>query len=248
MRYTFSIKVLLHFIFKNKQFLPQNKKKFDIMKMEDFTGPLLIIPEEHNFALKFKDDHLPDDHAKLVKNYKADLNLPTSPILPENHCSKKLLQLMTREDEVIWDLIETLKTKRPVGIFGSYMKNSSKDHHIKDGLLFLDNKLVVPATIRGIFSTMLHETHPGHFGMKSLPEYIWWTHFYREIYHQGKSCSQCRKAGKNLKILLGTENITKQPTLTFANEEKNLDFARPLDAFWGTQKYILLCFEQFTKF
>ena len=54
--------------------------------MEDITGPLLIIPEEH-IALKFKDDHLPDDHTRLVKGYKADLKLPTSPILPENHCS-----------------------------------------------------------------------------------------------------------------------------------------------------------------
>ena len=95
--------------------------------MEDITGPLLIIPEEHNIALKVKDDHLPDDHASLVKSYKADLNLPTSPIFPENHWSKKLLQLMTREDKVIWDLIETIKTKWPMGIHGTYMRNFSKD-------------------------------------------------------------------------------------------------------------------------
>ena len=77
---------------------------------------------------------------------------------------------MTREDKVIWDLIETLKTKRPAGLIESYMKNSSKYHHVKDYLLFLDNKLVVPATIRGIFSTIIHETHPGHFGMTSLAD------------------------------------------------------------------------------
>ena len=39
MSITFSVNDLLHFIFKNKQFLPQNKKKFDIMKAEDITGP-----------------------------------------------------------------------------------------------------------------------------------------------------------------------------------------------------------------
>ena len=69
--------------------------------MEEIIGPLLLISEEHNITLKFKDDHLPDDHANLVKSYKLDLNLPMSPILPENHCSRKLLQLMTREDKVI---------------------------------------------------------------------------------------------------------------------------------------------------
>ena len=74
-------------------------------KMEDITGPLLIIPEEHNIALRFKDDYLPDDHANLVKSCKAALNLPTPPIFPKDHCSKKLLQLITREHKVIWDLI-----------------------------------------------------------------------------------------------------------------------------------------------
>ena len=59
--------------------------------------------------------------------------------------------------------------------------------------------------------------------MKSLAEYMWWPHIYREIYHHGRTCSQCLKAGKNLKVLQGTKNISKLPTLTFANEEINLD-------------------------
>ena len=136
--------------------------------MEDFSGLLLIIPEEANIALKSKDDHLPDDHAKLVKSYKADLILLLSPIIPDNHCSKKLLQLLTGDDKVFWDLLETIKTKRPMSIHGLYMKKFARDLHVKDDLLFLDNKLVVPATIAGTFSAMLHETHPGHFEMKSL--------------------------------------------------------------------------------
>ena len=135
-----------------------------------------------------------------------------------------------------------------MGIHGSNIKNVAKDLHVKDDLLILDNKLVVPATIRGTFSEMLHGTHPGQFGMKSLAEYVWWPHIYREIYNHGKSCSQCLEAGKNLNVLLGTDNITKLPSLTCANEETNLVFAGSLDAVWGTQKYILLCIDGFTKF
>ena len=171
-----------------------------------------------------------------------------SPIIPENHCSEKLLQLMTRDDKGIWDLIEIIEKKRSMGIHVSYMKIFAKNLHVRNDQLFLDNKLVVPATIRGTFSAMLHETHPGQFGMKSLAEYIWWPHIYREIYHHGKSLSQCLKASENLKVLLGTDNITKLPTLTCAKDEINPDFSGPLDAFWGTQNYILLCIERFTKF
>ena len=120
------------------------------------------------------------------------------------------------------------------------MKNYAKDLHVKDELLFLDNKLVVPATIRGNFNSMLHETYPGQFGMKSLAKYLWWPHIHRQIYHHGRTCSQCLKAGKNIEVLLGTHNISKLTTLTFANEEINLDLAGSLDAFWGNNKYILL--------
>ena len=116
--------------------------------MDKVNEPLLIIPEEHIIARKFRDDRLSPDHADLVRRYNADLNLPNSPIRPENHCSKKLLQIMTRENKVLWDLIETIKTNRPMGIHGTYMKIYAKDLHKKDNLLFLDNKLVVPATIR----------------------------------------------------------------------------------------------------
>ena len=168
---TFSDKVLLHFLLLNRHLIPPNKKKQEL-PMDKVNDPLLIIPEAHNIALKFRDDRLPPDHADLLRRYKADLNLPNSPIRPENHCSKKLLQIMTREDKVLWDLIETIKRNRPMGIHGTYMKNYTKDIHVKDELLFLDNKLVFPATIRGTFFSMLHETHPGQFGMKSLEEYL----------------------------------------------------------------------------
>ena len=120
-----------------------------------------------------------------------------------------------------------------MGIHGAYMKIYAKDLHVKDDLVFLDNKLVNPATIRGASNSMLHETHPGQFGMKSLAKYLWWPQIYWKIYHHGKTCSQCLKAGKKIKVLLGTHNISKLPTLTSANEEINLDFAGPFDAFWG---------------
>ena len=77
--------------------------------MDLITSPLLTIPEEHNFSLKFKDEHLPDNQENLLKRFKSDLKLPNSPLFFEDHFSKKLLQLMTREDKVTWDLIDTIK-------------------------------------------------------------------------------------------------------------------------------------------
>ena len=244
---TFTDQVLLHFILENRQFLPSSKKRleFPIVKL---VNPYWSSPNNMKSLSNSEMTDFHRDHANLVRRYKADLNLPNSPIRPENHCSKKLLQIMTGEEKVQWDLIETIKTNRPMGIHGAYMKIYAKDLNVKDDVLFLDNKLVVPATIRRTFNSMLHRTHPGQFGMKSLAKYLWWPHIYREIYHHGRACSQCLKAGKNIKLLLGTHNISKLLTLTFANEEINLDFAGPLDTFWDNRKYILLCIDRYTKF
>ena len=155
---------------------------------------------------------------------------------------------MTTDDKVLWDLITTLKNGRPMGMHGSYIQNFEIILHTSDKLLFLDKKLMVQAAIRGAFNSMLHESHPRQFGMKFLAEYIWWPKIYREIYHHVKSCRQCVKAGKNVKVLLGPDHTCKFPDWLFADEEINLDFARPLDAFCGTKKYILLCIDCSTKF
>ena len=150
----------------------------------NFSEPLVIVPdwsaklsvpvpEEHNIALKFKDNLLNKDHLNLLKRYKANLSLPSSPIIPENQCSKKLLLIMTKDDKVLWYLITTLKTGRPLEIHRFYMKNYEKDLHTRDGLLFLDNKMGLSAGARSAFTSMLHESHPGQFGMKFLAEFIW---------------------------------------------------------------------------
>ena len=55
-------------------------------------------------------------------------------------------------------------------------------------------------------------------------------------------------AGKNLKVLLGTNNTEKLPILAESNEEVDLDFAGPLDKSCGNSKYLLLCIDRFSKF
>ena len=62
--------------------------------------------------------------------------------------------------------------------------------------------------------TLLRETPPGQFEMKALGDNIWWPHLSREIYHHGKNCGQCIKAGANQKAILGTNNTQENPDLS----------------------------------
>ena len=66
--------------------LNQKKNTTGTDSSDKITGPLVIIPEEHNISLKFRDEHPSDDHVNLLKRYKTDLKLPNTPIFSEEHC------------------------------------------------------------------------------------------------------------------------------------------------------------------
>ena len=233
----------------NGNFIPQKLKTAGTPSSKS-SDLLVIVPEDHNIVLNFKDDFLNNDHAALLKRYREKLSLPSSPLIPEIQRSRKLLQIMTKDDKTLWDLITTLimKMGRPLGIYGSFMKSYENNVQARDELLFLDDNLLVPAAARKACSSRLDESHPGQFGMKFLAESIWWPHIYIEIYHHGKSCRQCLEAGKNFQVLLGSYHVSKLRVLSFANEEMILDFASPSGAFLGSKKYIALYKDRFTNF
>ena len=189
-----------------------------------------------------------DLHKKFLAKYKGDLKLPDTPLSLADHCSNKLIKLMTDEDEILKELKKAVEESRSLDKFGAYLKNFQRDIHMKKGLFFNDNLLIVPAALRSPFLSLLHETHPGQFGMKPLAENICWPHLYRGIYHHGKICIQYIMAGKNLKALLGTNKTEKLPILTEPSKEVDLDFAGSLDKSWGNSKYLMLCIDHFSKF
>ena len=140
-----------------------------------------------------------DVDKNLLVKYKGDLKIPDTPLSITEPCSNRLIRLMAGEHKLLKDVKKAVKEGRPLDRFGAYLKTFQRDIHVKEGLLFNDNQLIVPAALRSPFLSLLHKTHPGQFGMKSLAENIWWPHLYREIYYHGKNCIQCIKAGKNLK-------------------------------------------------
>ena len=98
------------------------------------------------------------------------MTLPALPIFLEEHFSKNQLQIINKDDGIIWDLITTIKIGWPMGIYGLYIKNYEKDLHTRFELLLLDKKFVVSAAICGAFRSMLHESDPSELGMNNLVE------------------------------------------------------------------------------
>ena len=195
------------------------------------------------------DFQISSEHKKLVTKYRENLKLPERPLDLNTLFNAKLVALLTEDDEMLNPIMKALQNKvKSINANSCYLYQFLKDLHKSEGLLYMDGKLVIHFTIRNAVLKILHESHPGQFGMKYLAQYIWWPHINRQIYFHGINCTQCTQTGKNIKSIIPTTQISELPALSEPNEELNLDFTGPLDNTWGKNKYILLCIDRFSKF
>ena len=95
--------------------------------------------------MNFNKDTMSDLHKKLLGKHKVDLKLPDTPLSLTDYCSNKLIKLMTDEDKILKEVKKAVEEGRPMDKFGAYLSNFQRDIHVKEGLLFNDNKLIVPA-------------------------------------------------------------------------------------------------------
>ena len=66
---------------------------------------------------------------------------------------------------------------------------------------------------------ILHETHPGEFGMKFLANYICWPHICGQIHYHGINCTHCTRTGKSTETLIPNNSVGKLLEFSHINEE-----------------------------
>ena len=66
------------------------------------------------------------------------------------------------------------------------------------GLLFYNDKIVIPEAIRTTIIAMLHQGHPSAAKIDQSSAAFWWPGLYREIKEKTENCPNCRASGKNL--------------------------------------------------
>ena len=64
-----------------------------------------------------------DLHKKLLAKYKRDIKLPDTPLSLTDHCSNKLIKLMTDDDKILKEVKKAVEEGRPLDKFGAYLKN-----------------------------------------------------------------------------------------------------------------------------
>ena len=73
----------------------------------------------------------------------------------------------------------------------------SLDQH---DFLYMDERLVIPKTIRPIIMRSLHYGHPGRDVILVTVSNVWWRMLHREVIAIARSCPQCRESGENKKL------------------------------------------------
>ena len=170
------------------------------------------------------------EKSKQVGRYKPVLNMTDGSILANSKISQVYIQANYENDKVIQKVIRLVKETNTAVIsrlpppwrekFTSFSANEKV-------LLFMDNRLVIPKDMREKLLRAIHFGHTGREIMLREASDISWPKIHREIVEKAQICSECLKAGKNLKCMKTQKEFGKLPEAKEQNEEISIDFRGP---------------------
>ena len=92
------------------------------------------------------------------------------------------------------------------------------------GIIMVDDRIIIPKSLRYAALNALHFGHPGINKMCNDAAIFWWPNMREDIEKKSKTCSACLNAGKNLKFQLPTTEKTKIEPPEKPGEEIQIDF------------------------
>ena len=186
-----------------------------------------------------KTNNLDDEHnertEETIKKAEKDFALDL-PMLVEE----------TARDTKILNAITAVEKNQIEEIFYPYRPHR---HHLttRFGLLFYNDKIVIPEAMRSTIIAMLHQGHPSATKMDQSSAAFWWPGLYREIKEKAENCPSCRSSGKNLTTQLPSTEKNYLEILSEPNQEIQLDFAGPIKSKTRGDVYILVAVDRFSK-
>ena len=115
----------------------------------------------------------------------------------------------------------------------------------------MDERLVIPESLRPTILRSLHYGHPGRVSMLATVANVWWPRLHREVVGIAQTCQQCKTSGtsgKNIEPILRQKQIgiNRQKQTKEINHEIAIDFAGPFQNAIGARKYLLVSIDHYT--
>ena len=92
------------------------------------------------------------------------------------------------------------------------------------GIVMVDDRIIIPKTLRYAALNALHFGHPGINKMCSDAAIFWWPNRRSDTDKKTKTCSACLNADKNLEFQLPSTDKTKIESPKKPGEEIQIDF------------------------
>ena len=183
--------------------------------------------------------HCAINSSKSSMSKNSAIKLPNEKLLPANYFADKTIQ---RVIAIVKNYIKTAVSRLPSPWREKFQLFSTDDRNF----LYMDNRLVIPQSMRAMIMCSLHYGHPGRDAMLAMVGDIWWPRIHREVIDQARLCDQCLEAGKNLKCIQSQKELGKIPKTKQQNEEIALDFAGPFQNAREETKYLLVSIDHFS--
>ena len=118
------------------------------------------------------------------KNFSTDLQLLLMTETTNNaNLLKTLVCLERQQHEMIPKEYQTHRTKLS----------------IRFGLVFMEDRNIVPKNLRTKLISLLHKGHPAINKMTSAAQHFWWPKMTEAIQKNSKTCTPCNMYGKSVK-------------------------------------------------
>ena len=114
------------------------------------------------------------------------------------------------------------------------------------GVVFYDDRIIIPKSLRTTIIMLLHKGHATINKMTTAAKPFWWPRMTREIQQKCDECIPCKMAGKNIKPQSPMTEINYLPPVEKTNQEIQLDFIGPI-RFKHRRFYILLSIDRYSR-
>ena len=110
-----------------------------------------------------------------------------------------------------------------------YYAQFVNDFSVKENVVCMDDKLVIPINLQSAINNRIHAYHHGKSNMFDAAKDVWYPYIYRSIASIAKGCPECTAAGKNLKTIIKKNQLGTVPELKEPKESVQLDFWGPIN-------------------
>ena len=139
------------------------------------------------------------------------------------------------------------KIHEKINATNHYYSQFVNDFYVKQNVVWMDEKLVIPMNLQAAINNRIHAYHHRKTNVFDAAKDVWYPYIFQSIASMAKDCPECTAAGKNLKTILGKNQLGNIPEPKEPNESVQLDFWGPINYLNESRNYVLMAVDRFSR-